>query len=167
MSDYIQVGKIINTHGIKGYVKIVPLTDDKTRFDDLETVHIENEDEQFNIEKVWYKQNHVMVKFKGYDNINDVNKFKDRLVLINKEDAIDLPENTFFIYDIIGLNVYNMEGEEIGRVKNVLQPGSNDVYVVKGKGKKDILIPAIKDVVKEVNLEEGKIIIDPIEGMIE
>ncbi|MTI47685.1 ribosome maturation factor RimM [Sporosalibacterium faouarense] len=166
MSEYLQIGKIVNTHGIRGDLKVIPLTDDTKRFEDLDTIYIENEKEVFNIEKVWYKKNLVMIKFKGYDNVNDVLKFKNRFLLIDKKDAVELPENTFFIHDIIGLKVFTVDGEEIGLVKDVLQPGSNDVYVVKTKGK-DALIPAIKDVVKEVNIQEKKIVIDPIEGMIE
>ncbi len=166
MSEYIQIGKILNTHGIKGFVKVMPLTDDKTRFESLETVYIENEKLQFNIDQIWYKKNFVMMKFKEFDNVNDVLKFKDRFILINKKDAIELPKDTFFIYDIIGLRVVTMDGKDVGIVKDVLQPGSNDVYVVKTSGK-DVLVPAIKDVVKEINIEDKVMLIDPIEGMIE
>lgn len=166
MSEYIQIGKILNTHGIKGFVKVMPLTDDKTRFESLETVYIENEKLQFNIDQIWYKKNFVMIKFKEFDNVNDVLKFKDRFILINKKDAIELPKDTFFIYDIIGLRVVTMDGKDVGIVKDVLQPGSNDVYVVKTSGK-DVLVPAIKDVVKEINIEDKVMLIDPIEGMIE
>lgn len=166
MSEYIQIGKILNTHGIKGFVKVMPLTDDKTRFESLETVYIENEKLQFNIDQIWYKKNFVMIKFKEFDNVNDVLKFKDRFILINKKDAIELSKDTFFIYDIIGLRVVTMDGKDVGIVKDVLQPGSNDVYVVKTSGK-DVLVPAIKDVVKEINIEDKVMLIDPIEGMIE
>ncbi len=165
MANYIQIGKIVNTHGIKGDLKVIPLTNDKARYEVLHDVFIEGENEKFIIEKVWYKKDSVMVKLKGYDNINDVIKFKDRFLLIEEKDAIDLPADTFFIFQIIGLKVYTVDNKAIGEVVDVLQPGANDVYVISNNGK-ELLIPAIKEVVKKVDLEENKLIIDPIEGMI-
>lgn len=164
MIDFIKVGKIVNTHGIKGELKVLPLTDDMTRFEELEYVYVENQ--KIEIEDVWYKKNFVMLKFKGFDNINDVLCFKDKYVYIDKENAIELPEDTYFIFQIIGLNVYLMSGELLGKITDVIQTGSNDVYVVKDDNK-EYLIPAIKEVIKEINLDDKKVIIDPLEGMIE
>ncbi|RKD34411.1 ribosome maturation factor RimM [Thermohalobacter berrensis] len=166
MTDYIQIGKIVNTHGIKGELKVIPLTDDIERFEKLDTIFIEKEEDEFQVKKVWYKKNFVILKLKGYNNINDVLKFKNRFILIHKDDAIELPEDSYFIFEIKGLDVYHINGEKIGKVVDVLQPGANDVYVVKN-GNKEYLIPAVKEFIKEINLEEGKIVIDPIEGMIE
>ncbi|WP_427338594.1 ribosome maturation factor RimM [Caloranaerobacter sp. DY30410] len=164
MIDFIKVGKIINTHGIKGELKIFPLTDDMTRFEELEYVYIEKR--KIEIEDVWYKKNFVMLKFKGFDNINDVLCFKGKYVYIDKENAIELPEDTYFIFQIIGLNVYLKDGKFLGKIKDIIQTGSNDVYVVRDNSR-EYLIPAIKEVIKEINLDDKKMIIDPLEGMIE
>jgi 16S rRNA processing protein RimM len=166
MEGYIQVGKIINTHGIKGELKILPLTDEITRFEELPYVIIENENEELEIESVKYKKNFVILKLKAFNNINEVIEFKNRYLLIHEKDSKELPENTYFIFELIGLEVFTTTGENIGKVIDVLQPGANDVYVVKNNGK-EYLIPAIKDIIKEINIEDKKMIIDPIEGLIE
>ncbi|KPU28238.1 16S rRNA processing protein RimM [Caloranaerobacter sp. TR13] len=164
MIDFIKVGKIVNTHGIKGELKVLPLTDDMTRFEELEYVYVEKQ--KIEIENVWYKKNLVILKFKGLDNINEVLCLKGKYVYIDKENAIELPEDTYFIFQIIGLNVYLKNGNFLGVIKDVIQTGSNDVYVVKNDNR-EYLIPAIKEVIKEINLDDNKVIIDPLEGMIE
>lgn len=164
--EYIQIGKIVNTHGIRGDVKVLPLTDDTKRFEALEYVFIGDEKLKMNIDKVGYIKGNVLLKFKNYDNINDVEKFKNTDIWVDEKNKVKLPQNTYFIHDIIGLDVYLVDGTCLGKVKDVLQPGANDVYVVKNNGK-EYLIPAIKDVVKEVNIDESKIIIEPLEGMFE
>lgn len=166
MKDYIQIGKIVNTHGIKGHVKVISLTNDNKRYEDLKKIHLEGMDEELEIEKVWYNKGFVMLKFKGYDNINDVISFKERYILIHKSEAVKLPEDAYFIHEIIGLEVYTMDNVKIGKITKVLQPGANDVYVVKNEAK-EYLIPAVKEIVKKVDLSEKKIIIEPIEGLIE
>lgn len=170
--EYIRVGKIINTHGIRGDVKVLPLTDNIKRFEKLKSVFIEDGKDCLIIEKVWYSKGFVMLKFKGYDNINDVLKYKDKYIVIEEKDAVKLPEDSYFIYQIIGLDVYCSDGRKIGKIVEVLQPGSNDVYVVEeidivNNVKKEHLIPAIKDVVKHIDIENKKMIIEPIEGLIE
>ena len=170
--EYIRVGKIVNTHGIKGDVKVLPLTDDIKRFEKLESIYIEDDKSCIQIERVWYSKGFVMLKFKGLDNINDVIKFKNKYIVIEEKDAIKLPEDSYFIHQIIGLNVLCTDGKELGIIVDILQPGSNDVYVVKSmdtinNSEKEYLIPAIKDVVKSINLEDKIMIIEPIEGLIE
>lgn len=164
MVNRIQVGKIANTHGIRGVVKVIPLTSDKNRYEDLNEVYVG--EEKLHIEDVWYKKDTVMVKFKEYDNINDVLCYKNKFITIDEKDLIDLDENEFFIFQLIGLKVYLVNGEYLGDVIEVLQPGANDVYVIKTE-KGEVLIPAVKEIVKSVDIKEKKIIIDPIEGMIE
>lgn len=166
MTKHIQVGKIINTHGIKGDVKIMPLTEDKNRFKKLEYIYIEGIEEKMFIEKVWFKKNFPILKLKGYNNINDVLKFKEKYLLIDETQKVELSEDEYFIYDMIGLEVYDNEKNKIGAIKDVLKPGANDVYVVKN-GNKEYLIPAAKEFIKKVDIEAGKMIIQPIEGMIE
>ena len=164
--EYIQVGKIVNTHGIRGDVKVLPLTDEKERFEELKTVFIGDEKLKLEIVKVGYIKGNVLLKFKNYDNINDVEKFKNTSVWLDENDKVKLPQYTYFIHDIVGLEVYLIDGTYLGKVKDVLQPGANDIYVVKNDGK-EYLIPAIKDVVKEVNVDEKKIIIEPLKGLLE
>ncbi len=169
---YIRVGKIVNTHGIKGDVKILPLTDDINRFEKLHSIYIEDDKNPMKIEKVWYSKGFVMLKFKGYDSINDVIKYKDKYIVIDEKDALELPEDSYFIFEIIGLKVFCSDGNELGEIIDVLQPGGNDVYVVKRKDlekgiEKEYLIPAIKNVIKLIDIENRKMIIEPIEGLIE
>ena len=166
MGNYIRVGKILNTHGIKGDLKVLPLTNEPSRFEKLKTIFIDNENNKVEITKVWYNKGFVMLKLEGYNDINEVIKFKNCYILIDEKDALKLPENSFFISQIIGLRVFCSDGNELGEIVEVLQPGANDVYVVRGNNK-EYLIPAVKEFVKEINLDNNKMIIEPIEGLIE
>lgn len=170
--EYIRVGKIVNTHGIKGDVKVLPLTDNINRFEKLNSVYLEDDKSCIQIERVWYSKGFVMLKLRGYDNINDVLKFKDKYIVIKEKNAIKLPEDSYFIHQIIGIRVFCSDGKELGEIVDVLQPGSNDVYVIRGMDivnntEREYLIPAIKDVIKYINIEDKKMIIEPIEGLIE
>ena len=164
--EYIQVGKIVNTHGIRGDVKVLPLTDDVKRFEDLKYVYLGDEKLKLEIIKVGYVKGNVLLRFKHMENINDIEKFRNLEVWIDEKDKVELPKGSYFLHDILELEVYLEDNTHIGTVKDILQPGANDVYVVKN-GKKEYLIPAIKNVVKEINLSEKKMIIDPLEGMLE
>lgn len=166
--DYIKVGRIINTHGIKGELKIIPLTDNIDRFDDLKTSYLGDNKIKVEIDKVKYHKGFVIVKFKEYNNINDVIKYKDDFIYIDENDKVELPEDHYFIFDIVGCIVYDTEQNKIGKVTEVIQSVSNDVYVVKDiENYRDYLIPAVKEFVIEIDIENKTIIIDPIEGMIE
>lgn len=166
--DYIKVGRIINTHGIKGELKIIPLTDNIDRFDDLKTSYLGDNKIKVEIDKVKYHKGFVIVKFKEYNNINDVIKYKDDFIYIDENDKVELPEDHYFIFDIVGCIVYDTEQNKIGKVTEVIQSVSNDVYVVKDiENYRDYLIPAVKEFVVEIDIENKTIIIDPIEGMIE
>lgn len=164
--EYIQVGKIVNTHGIKGDVKVVPLTDDVKRFEKLKTVFIGDEKLELEIVNVSYIKGNVLLRFKNYENINDIEKFKNYEVWIDEKDKIKLPKDSFFLDDILGLEVYLTDDTHLGTIKDILQPGANDVYVVKSESK-EYLIPAIKDVIKKIDIDNKKMIIDPIEGLLE
>jgi len=166
--DYIKVGRIINTHGIRGELKIFPLTDDINRFDDLKIAYLGNNKEKVEIEEVKYHKGLVIIKFKEFDNINQVLKYKDDFLFIDINDKVQLPENHYFIFDIVDCTVYDTKGQKIGIVTDVLQYSSNDVYVVRDHEKnKEYLIPAVKQFVVDIDVEHKKIVIDPIEGMIE
>ncbi|WAM34726.1 ribosome maturation factor RimM [Caldicellulosiruptor morganii] len=169
MYRYLQVGKIVNTFGLKGEVKVIPLTDSPERFSELEYVLLEdNLSQRLTIERYRVKDNIVIMKFKEISSIDDAQKLKNRFLVIERERAKKLPEDTYFICDIIGLEVCDLDGRKLGRIKDVLQTGSNDVYICQSYiGKKDLLIPALKDIVKEVNIEQGYMKIKVIEGLLD
>lgn len=166
--EYTIVGKIINSHGIKGEVKVYPLTDDIQRFEYLKEAYIGDNKVVVNVDGVKYHKGSIILKFKEYDDINQILKYKDSFIFVSDEDRIILPENHYFIYDLIGCKVVDTDGNAIGNLKDVLQGHSNDVYVIEDEDNfKEYLIPAVKEFVKQVNIDEKLIAIDPIEGMIE
>lgn len=162
MKDYFEVGQIVNTHGLKGFLKVVPYTDDIERFSELKKVIVvyNNKDIEFEIEKVKYFKGMVILKLKGIEHINEAEKFKNCFLKIKREDAKKLDKNTYFIADLIGLNVYDEQGTKLGILDEIFPTGSNDVYVVKDEKGKQYLLPAISSVIKEINLEDEKIIVD-------
>ncbi len=164
--EYIQVGKIVNTHGIKGDVKVLPLTDDVKRFEDLKNVYLGDDKLKLEIVKVGYVKANVLLEFKGYGNINDVEKFKNLDLWIDEEDKVELPKDSYFLSDILGLEVFLKDGDRLGTIVDILQPGANDVYVIKDE-EKEYLIPALKDIIIEIDISENKMVIDPIEGMLD
>lgn len=166
--EYIIIGKIINTHGIKGEVKVFPLTDDIKRFDFLNYAYIGEGKTKVCLEKVKYHKNLAILKFKEYNNINDIEKLKNSFIYVDEQERIILPENHFFIYELINSQVFDKEMNLIGLLTDIIQGSSNDVYVVQDKvNDKEYLIPAVKEFVINVDIENKKIVIDPIEGMIE
>jgi 16S rRNA processing protein RimM len=163
--EYLQVGKVSNVHGLGGDLKVIPLTDDIKRFGELEGVYIGMDKDYFEIEKVSYQKGQAIIKFKGIDSLSEAEEKINTFLWVKVEEA-KRPEGAYFLFEIIGLDVYTVDGDFIGKVRDVLQPGANDVYVVKD-GEKEHLIPGIKEVIKEIDLDEKKMTIDPIEGMIE
>ena len=166
MQEILEIGQIVGTFGIKGMVKVVPFTDDIKRFDDLKKVYVENKKkkEEYEIEQVSYHKNMVILKFKGIDKIEDAEKLRDSYLKINREDAVPLEENSYFIVDLIGLDVETQEGNLLGKLEDIYNTGSNDIYVVKDELGKQILLPAISDVIKKVDLESKKIIVHLLKG---
>lgn len=169
MEKYLEIGQIVNTFGIKGQVKIVPFTDDITRFDELKEIYVEkkNELKLFQIEQVNYKKNMVILKLKGIETVEEAEKLRNCYLKIDRKDAKKLPEDTYFIVDLLGLDVYTDEGKLLGKVDDIYNAGSSDIYVVKDELGKQILLPAIKDVLKEVDLENQKIIVHLIKGLVD
>ena len=164
MKEKIEIGQIVNTFGIKGFVKINPWVDDIERFESLKTVYIK--DAQLEIEEVKYQKNMVLVKFKGIETIEQAEKLRNAYIEIDRKDAIQLEEGQYFIADLLGMEVYSDEGKMLGIVDDIYNTGSNDIYVVKNEFGKSILLPAITEVIKEVNLEENKIIVHLLKGLI-
>jgi 16S rRNA processing protein RimM len=159
MEKYLTVGQIINTHGLKGEIKVYPLTDDIRRFRKLEKVFVDGVERKV----VWCKlqTDKVILKLEGIDSIEQAQKYKDKYVEIAREDAVPLEEGTYYVADLIGCTVYDTEGVNLGVVYDVLKTGSNDVYWIK-EGK-ELLIPALRDIVTEVDVENKRIVIKPVD----
>lgn len=169
MKDYFEIGQIVNTYGIKGFVKVNPFTDDITRFEKLKTVYIDIKGKlkEFTIEEVKYSKNMVLLKFKEIPDINEAERYRNYYIKIGRDKARKLPKDTYYIADLIGLEVYNENSNELlGKVDDIFSTGSNDVYVVKDELGKQILLPGTKEVIKEVDLENGKIFVNLIKGLI-
>jgi 16S rRNA processing protein RimM len=159
MKDFFAVGQIINTHGLKGELKVYPLTDDIKRFRRLKDVYINGV--IYNVTWCKFQSDKIIMKIEGIDTIEDGLKYKNAYIEVKREDAVKLSEGRYFIADLIGCKVYDEEGILLGIVENVLQTGSNDVYIVKGKD--EILVPAIKDIVLSIDVTEEKIIIKALD----
>ncbi|PHS35227.1 MAG: 16S rRNA processing protein RimM [Alkaliphilus sp.] len=167
MSNKLRIGQIVGTHGLKGAVKVYPLTDYIERFEELDYVFVEDTNEKLIIAGIKYKPNIVILQLEKYDDINKVEKFRDSYLIIEEKQRRNLPEDTYYITDIIGLSVYTLDNKYIGKVENIIQSGSNEVYVIKDDKKRETLIPSVKEFIVEINLREKKIVVNPIDGMIE
>lgn len=167
MENLLQVGAILDTHGLRGEVKVFPTTDDPGRYDYLEDVILEDKSGKqitLVVEKVRYFKNLVIVKFKDLDNINDVEQYKKCNLYVTRENAVELEEDEYFVADLIGLMAKTDEGEELGQIKDVLTTGANDVYVIDTK-EGELLVPAIHDCVQEVDLEAGVMTLHLLPGL--
>lgn len=164
--DYIKVGKIVNTHGVKGSVKCIPMTDDLERFEELKYVYTEKDDIKRIISDVWFQKGMVYLKLENIDDMNTAETFKDTYISILEDQLRVLPQDSYYLFDLEGMDVYSTDDDYIGKISDVFQTGANDVYEVKNNNK-SYLIPAIKDVVKLVNVQDKKMIINVIEGLLE
>ncbi|WHH59424.1 ribosome maturation factor RimM [Petroclostridium sp. X23] len=167
--EQLEVGKIVNTHGVRGSVKVIPLTDDPTRYEQLDWVYIQQNGklEKIYIDDVKYQKNNIILKFRHVNTIDDAEKLKNKMLLIDRDKAVKLPENRYFICDLIGLEVKTQEGQYLGKISDVISTGSSDVYIIKPLEGKDILIPAIKEVVIQIDIDNNSMIVKPLEGLIE
>ena len=167
MTKYLEIGQIVNTFGIKGMVKIKPFTDDINRFDKLKKVYIKNKDgkKEYQIQEVKYHKNMVLMKLEGIDTPEQADLLRQSYLLVNRDDEEPLEEGVYYIVDLIGLEVYTDEDVLLGNVDDIFNTGSNDIYVVKdGKGKQ-VLLPGIPEVLKNVDLEKGRITVHLIPGL--
>lgn len=164
----LEIGQIVNTFGIKGFVKVNPWVNDVTRFDDLKKVYIKIRKslKELEIEEVKYHKNQVLLKFKGIETVEQAEMLRNAILEIDRKDAIPLEEGEYFIADLLESEVYTDEGEKLGILEDIFNTGSNDIYVVKNERGKSILLPRIKDVFKEIDVENKKIIVHLIEGLI-
>ena len=169
MSDeFIMVGKVVSTQGNKGEIKVLPLTDSADRFKKLTSIFIRNNIDRktLKIEKIRIKENMVILKIENIENIKEAKMIVGSYLEVKRENAVKLTKDTYFVFEIIGLEVYNQNNIFLGKVENVISTGSNDVYVVKSKDKEELFIPAIREVVKNIDLEKKRITINMVDGLI-
>ena len=169
MEDLLQAGVITTTHGIRGEVKVFPTTDDVHRFEDLDSVLLDTGRDymKLEIENVKYFKQYAILKFKGIDNINDIEKYKGRSLYVTRDQAIPLEEDEYYIADLIGLDVYLESGEKFGVLKDVMETGANDVYIVETEEGKEVLIPAINECVLDIDVEENRMEIHLMDGLLD
>ena len=168
MTKYLEIGQIVNTFGIKGMVKVKPFTDNIERFSNLEKIYIKNKSGQteYKIQEVKYHKNMVLIKFEGIENPEQADLLRNSYLIVDRETEEPLEAGRYYIVDMIGLDVFTDDNEYLGKLEDIYNTGSNDIYVVKNDEGKEILLPAIKDVLKQVDLENKKIIVHIIEGLI-
>lgn len=157
--EYFNIGEIINTHGVRGELKIMPLTDDINRFKQLKYVLIDNIERK--VVSVKFQKDKVIIKVDGIDSMNEAMKYRGKYLKIHRKDAVPLEKDTYFISDLEKCDVFDTNGNKLGKVYEVIKTGSNDVYWVKGE--KEVLIPALKDIVENIDINNFKITIKPIE----
>ncbi len=169
MEDFFQVGIITSPHGVRGEVKVYPTTDDVNRFKRLKQVILDTGKERLKleIESVKFVKQFVVLKLKGYDNINDVERFRQKSLFVSRENAVRLRKDEYFIADLIGLKVLDETQQEIGMLREVMETGANDVYVIDLNDGRELLLPAIKQCILGVDIEAGTIRVHILEGLLD
>lgn len=168
MEDMLLVGVITQTHGVRGEVKVFPTTDDVNRFKKLKQVILDTGKETMplEIQSVKFFKQFVILKFKGIDNINDIEKYKRCSLYVTREHAVPLEEDEYFIADMIGMEVCTEDGNIFGTLKDVIETGANDVYVIENAEHGEVLVPAIKECIRSVDIEKGQMMIHLMDGLI-
>ena len=167
MEDLLKVGVITTTHGVRGEVKVFPTTDDAERFLDIEYVLLDTGKElrRLNIKNVKFFKNLAILKFEGIDNINDIEKYKGCDLLVSRENAVPLEEGEFYLADIMGMPVIDEEERELGVIREVLQTGANDVYIIQKKRGGEILLPAIPSCILDIDFENNRMKVHLMPGL--
>ena len=167
MKDYLELGQIVNTRGLRGEIKVNPYTENMERFEEFQKVYVKTKKEtkEYQIERVSYSKNQVILKLKGIDHIDYAEKLRGGMIIVMKQDLEPLPEGVYYLADLIGLDVYTESGELLGKVDDIYNTGANDIYVVKDELGKQKLLPGIDEVIKQIDLDNGKIIVNLIEGL--
>ena len=167
MEDRFQVGVITSTHGIRGEVKVFPTTDDVRRFKKNMELILDTGKENIllTVESVKFFKQFVILKFKGIDNINDIEKYKTKSLYVTRANAVRLRKDEYFIEDLLGIDVWEDNGEKLGTLKDVIETGANDVYVITLEDGKELLIPAIKECILEVDIENRKMTVHVMDGL--
>ena len=168
MEQFLQLGVISSTHGIRGEVKVFPTTDDPARFKKLKKVLLDTGKERLELEvqSVKFFKQFVILKFRGIDNINDIEMYKKRELWIPREEAQELEEDEYYIADLIGMDVVLEDGSKFGTLKDVMETGANDVYVVEDTKGEEILLPAIRECILDVDVEKNVMTIHLMKGLI-
>ena len=168
MEELLQVGVITSTHGVRGEVKVFPTTDDPERFKTLKHVLLDTgrEKKPLEIQGVKFFKQFVILKFKGIDNINDIERYKRCPLLVERKDAMALEEDEYFIADMLGMEVAEEDGRRFGTLKDVIQTGANDVYVIDSLEHGEVLVPAIRECILDVDIENQKMKIHLMDGLI-
>lgn len=168
MEQLLQVGVITQPHGVRGEVKVFPTTDDPVRFKKLKKIILDTGKEKLDleVEHVKFFKQFVIVKFKEFDNINDIERYKRCPLLVTRENAVSLEEDEYFVADMIGMKVITEDGTEFGTLSDVMETGANDVYVIDSKEHGEVLMPAIKECVLNVDMESGIITVHLMNGLI-
>ena len=169
MEKYFRVGVIANTHGIRGEVKVYPTTDDINRFKKLKKCILDTGKEyiELNVESVKFFKNMVILKFKEYNNINDIECYKGKDILVSRDNAVKLEKGEYYIADILGAKVILEDGSEFGVLEDVMQTGANDVYVVKTLDNKEVLLPKIDECVKKLDIENKIVTVHIMKGLLD
>ena len=169
METKLQVGVISSTHGVRGEVKVFPTTDDVKRFKRLKEVILDTGKEELTleIEGVKFFKQFVILKFKGYDNINDIEKYKGKSLLVTRANAVRLRRDEYFIADLQGLTVVDEEDKVLGTLRDVMETGANDVYIIDMADGREVLVPAIKECILHVDVEAGKMQIHLMDGLLD
>ncbi len=167
MDNLLEIGKIVNTHGLRGEVKIVPWTDSPEDFEDISEVFvkIKSEYKPLTVQSVRYQKNNLIVKFKEISDIDEAIGYKTAVVYADRDELGELDDGVYYIVDLIGLDVIEDTGEKIGVISDVFNTGANDIYEVKREGKRNLLLPVIDSVVKEVDIEGGFVTVHMMEGL--
>lgn len=168
MEDMLQVGVITQTHGVHGEVKVFPTTDDAERFKELKQVILDTGKGTLSLEiqAVKFFKQYVILKFKGIDNINDIERYKRCPLLVTRDEAVKLEEDEYFIADMIGLTVATEDGDVLGTLKDVIRTGANDVYVIQSERYGEVLLPAIKDCILDVDIQGGRMKVHLLDGLV-
>ncbi len=166
MEDYLMVGVISNTHGVRGEVKVYPTTDDVNRFKKLKEIYMGDEKAPLHIQSVKFQKNMVILGFKEYTSLNEVEGLRNKELFVDRAHAVKLQKDEYFISDLIGMKAVTDEGKTLGEVQDVLQTGANDVYVVKTTDGKEVLLPAIKECVLNVDMNERVMNVHIMEGLL-
>ena len=169
LCPYLEIGKIVNTHGIKGEVKVLPLTDSVERFRKLKSVFVEKGGtlEKYEIQSVKFLKSTVVIKFSGVDDMDAAEKLRGLYLKVDRKNAVKLPKGSYFICDLLGLMVYDENGLRVGVLKDVMKAPANDIYIVESDDGQELLLPALKSVVKEINIEEKKIVVAMQESLMD
>lgn len=169
MEQFLQVGVISSTHGLRGEVKVFPTTDDAARFQTLKNVVLDTGKEKLDLEiqSVRFFKQFVIVKFKGIDNINGIEKYKGKSLFVTRENAVELEEDEYYIGDLIGMEVYTDDSEErFGVLKDVMETGANEVYIITSENHGEVLLPAIHECILDIDVKAKKMKVHLMEGLL-